>query len=134
MNPSTAELLAGIREVPTEDVLVLPNSSNVIMAAERACELSEKNAVVIATRTQQECLLALAEFDPEADLESNRSRLEDGISGITVGGVAPAGRDAAQGRFRHGDAVGFSDGEIVAWGGPAQPWPRRSKRCRRAPK
>ncbi|MGA7435678.1 MAG: DAK2 domain-containing protein [Solirubrobacterales bacterium] len=117
MNPSTAELLAGIREVPTNDVLVMPNSSNVIMAAERACELSEKNAVVIPTKTQQECLLALAEFDPEADLESNRKRLEDGISVLKVGGIAPAGRDDAQGRFRRGDAVGFSNGEIIAWGG-----------------
>ena len=117
MNPSTAELLAGIREVPTQDVLVLPNSSNVIMAAERACELSEKNAVVVPTKTQQECLAALVEFNPEADLEFNRERLVEALDGITVGGVAPAGRDDAQGRFRRGDAVGFSGGEIVAWGG-----------------
>jgi len=117
MNPSTAELLAGIREVPTDDVLVLPNSSNVIMAAERACELSEKNAVVIPTKTQQECLLALVEFNPDADLAFNRERLNEALQGITVGGVAPAGRDDSQGRFRRGDAVGFSGGEIVAWGG-----------------
>jgi dihydroxyacetone kinase-like predicted kinase len=117
MNPSTAELLAGIREVPTEDVLVLPNSSNVIMAAERACELSEKNAVVIPTRTQQECLLALVEFNPENEADINRKRLGEALAGITVGGVAPAGRDDNQGRFMRGDAVGFCDGEIVAWGG-----------------
>ncbi|HMT05091.1 MAG: DAK2 domain-containing protein [Solirubrobacterales bacterium] len=117
LNPSTAELLAGIRAVPVEDVLVLPNSSNVIMAAERACGLSEKRAVVLPTRTQQEGLLALIEFSGEADLDTNRKRLEEAVAGITVGGVAPAGRDDAQGRFRRGDAVGFKDGEIVAWGG-----------------
>ena len=117
LNPSTAELLAGIRAVPVEDVLVLPNSSNVIMAAERACGLSEKRAVVLPTRTQQEGLLALIEFSGEADLETNRKRLEESVADITVGGVAPAGRDDAQGRFRRGDAVGFKDGEIVAWGG-----------------
>ena len=47
LNPSTYELLAGIHEVPAEEVLVLPSSSNVIMAAERACELSEKPARVV---------------------------------------------------------------------------------------
>ena len=117
MNPSTAELLAGIRAVTTENVLVLPNSSNVIMAAERACELSEKNAQVIPTKTQQEGLLAMIEFDPESDVQVNRDRFGAARSGITVGGIAPAARDDAQGRFRRGDAVGFLAGEIVAWGG-----------------
>jgi len=117
LNPSTAELLAGIRAVPVEEVLVLPNSSNVIMAAERACELSEKRAEVLPTRTQQEGLLALVEFDGAADLEANRKRLEEAVEGVTVGGIAQAARDDAQGRFRRGDAVGFIDGEIVAWGG-----------------
>ncbi|HNA23492.1 MAG TPA: DAK2 domain-containing protein [Solirubrobacterales bacterium] len=117
MNPSTAELLAGIRAVPVEEVLVLPNSSNVIMAAERACELSEKRAVVLPTRTQQEGLLALIEFNGESDLDTNRRRLEEAVAEVTVGGIAPAARDDAQGRFRRGDAVGFISGEIVAWGG-----------------
>jgi len=117
LNPSTSELLAGIRAIPTDYVLVLPNSSNVIMAAERACELSEKKARVIPTRTQQEGLLAMIEFAGENGIDENEKRLLEEVEGITVGGVAPAGRDDAQGRFRHGDAVGFVGDEIVAWGG-----------------
>ena len=117
MNPSIAELFAGIGAVPVEEVLVLPNSSNVIMAAEQACEQSDKRAQVLPTRTQQEGLLALVEFDGQADLETNRKRLGEAIADVTVGGIAPAARDDAQGRFRRGDAVGFIDGEIVAWGG-----------------
>ena len=117
LNPSTSELLAGIRAVPTDNVLVLPNSSNVIMAAERACELSEKNARVVPTKTQQEGLLAMFELDGELSIGDNEARLSSGIDGVTVGGVAPAGRDDAQGRFRRGDAVGFVGDEIVAWGG-----------------
>ncbi|MCB0870073.1 MAG: DAK2 domain-containing protein [Solirubrobacterales bacterium] len=117
MNPSIAELFAGIGAVPVEEVLVLPNSSNVIMAAERACEQSDKKARVLPTRTQQEGLLALVEFDGQADLDTNHKRLEEAIADLTVGGIAPAARDDAQGRFRLGDAVGFIDGEIVAWGG-----------------
>jgi uncharacterized protein len=117
LNPSTYELLAGIHEVPAEEVLVLPSSSNVVMAAERACELSEKPARVIAANSQQESLLALVELDPGASGEENAERLGDALEGIAIGGVAPAARDDAQGRFRQGDAVGFVNGEIVAWGG-----------------
>ena len=117
LNPSTYELLAGIHEVPGEEVLVLPSSSNVIMAAERACELSEKPARVVHSTSQQESLLVLVELDPEAPSAENAERLESALAGIASGGVAAAARDDAQGRFRKGDAVGFAEGEIVAWGG-----------------
>jgi DAK2 domain fusion protein YloV len=117
LNPSTYELLAGIHQVPAEEVLVFPSSSNVIMAAERACELSEKPARVVSATSQQESLLTLVELDPEAPLEDNAGRLEAALETIAAGGVAPAARDDAQGRFRKGDAVGFVGEEIVAWGG-----------------
>ena len=117
LNPSTYELLAGIHQVQAEEILVLPSSPNVIMAAERACELSEKPARVVQARSQQESLLALVELDSSLSLAENAERLESALEGIATGGVAPAARDDAQGRFRQGDAVGFSDGEIVAWGG-----------------
>jgi len=117
LNPSTYELLAGIHEVPAEEVLVLPSSSNVIMAAERACELSEKPARVVKATSQQAGLLALVELDADAPAEENARRLEVALGEIATGGVAPAARDDAQGRFRKGDAVGFAGEEIVAWGG-----------------
>ncbi len=117
LNPSTYELLAGIHEIPSEEVLVLPSSSNVIMAAERACELSEKPARVVSATSQQASLLALVELDPEASGEENAERLGAALETVATGGVASAARDDAQGRFRKGDAVGFADGEIVAWGG-----------------
>jgi DAK2 domain fusion protein YloV len=117
LNPSTYELLAGIHEVPSEEVLVFPSSSNVVMAAERACELSEKPARVVPATSLQESLLTLVEFDPTASAEENAGRLEQALTDIASGGVAPAARDDAQGRFRQGDAVGFVRDEIVAWGG-----------------
>ncbi len=117
LNPSTYELLAGIHEVPSEEVLVLPSSPNVIMAAERACELSEKPARVVRSTSQQESLLVLVELDRDAAAEENAERLDAALEGIASGGVAPAARDDARGRFRKGDAVGFAKGEIVAWGG-----------------
>jgi len=117
LNPSTYELLAGIHQVPAEEVLVFPSSSNVVMAAERACELSEKPARVVSATSQQASLLALVELDPEATLAENAERLEAALATVAAGGVAPAARDDAQGRFRKGDAVGFVGEEIVAWGG-----------------
>jgi DAK2 domain fusion protein YloV len=117
LNPSTYELLAGIHEVPSEEVLVFPSSSNVVMAAERACELSEKPARVVPATSLQESLLTLVELDPAASAEENAGRLEEALTDIVSGGVAPAARDDAQGRFRQGDAVGFVGDEIVAWGG-----------------
>jgi len=116
-NPSTYELLAGIHEVAAEEVLVLPNSSNVVMAAERACALSEKPARVVTSTSQQAGLLALVELDAEMSAEENSTRLSGALATIATGGVAPAARDDGQGRFRRGDAVGFVEEEIVAWGG-----------------
>src|SRR5262249_2142525 len=64
LNPSTHELLAGIHEVPAEQVIVLPNSPNVRMAAERAAELAEKDVVVVPTRSQQAGLAAAVVLSP----------------------------------------------------------------------
>jgi dihydroxyacetone kinase-like predicted kinase len=111
------ELLAGIHGVDAEEVLVLPSSSNVVMAAERACELSDKPARVVPATSQQASLLALVELDPEAGAAENATRLEGALAALATGGIAPAARDDARGRFRKGDAVGFVGGEIVAWGG-----------------
>jgi dihydroxyacetone kinase-like predicted kinase len=117
LNPSTYELLAGIHEVDAAEVVVLPSSSNVIMAAERACELSEKPARVVPSTSQQASLLALIELEPGSGGEENAERLAAALGEMVTGGVAPAARDDVQGRFLRGDAVGFADGEIVAWGG-----------------
>jgi hypothetical protein len=117
LNPSTYELLAGIHENPSEEVIVLPNSSNVIMAAERACELSEKPAWVVPSTSQQAGLLAMVEVGTDAPAEENAERLAEALERISTGGVAPAARDDVQGRFRRGDAVGFAGEGVVAWGG-----------------
>ena len=117
MNPSTSEIISGIRETGAASVIVLPNSSNVVLAAERACEMCDVEAVVIPTGCQQEGLLGLVGYEPEADLETNRGKIEEAVGELVVGGVAQAARDDASGRFRQGDAVGMIGDEVVAWGG-----------------
>jgi uncharacterized protein len=117
LNPSTYEILAGIHEVAAEEVLVLPNSPNVLLAAQEAAKLSEKDARVVPSRSPQAALAALVELDPEADCATNAERVERALGEIRTGAVAPAARDDPQGRFVRGDAVGFADEEAVAWGG-----------------
>jgi uncharacterized protein len=119
MNPSTYELLAGIHSTSAAEVIVLPNSPNVLLAAERAAELSERPARVVPTTALQEGLVALLAFDPGRDAAANADALDAAREGLRLGGVAPAARDDAQGRFSKGDAVGYADGELVAWGDPA---------------
>ena len=116
LNPSTFDLLVAIHAVPAEAVVVLPNSPNVIMAAERAAELSNKTVEVVATRSQQAGLVAAVGLDPASSASENAAAMRRALLGVRTGAVAPAARDDVQGRFRQGDAVGFVDEEIVAWG------------------
>jgi DAK2 domain fusion protein YloV len=116
LNPSTHELLAGIHAVPAEQVVVLPNSPNVRMAAKRAAELAEKDVVVVPTRSQQAGLSAALALVPARGAAENAAAMEDVLAALRTGGVAPAARADASGRFAVGDAVGFVDEEIVAWG------------------
>jgi DAK2 domain fusion protein YloV len=118
MNPSTYELLAAIHSAGTNDVVVLPNGANVVMAAERAAELSECNARVVATRSPQEGLAAIVAFNSGVSAEDNAKALWGAVSTLVTGGVAQAARDDAFGRFRTGDAVGYANDELVAWGEP----------------
>lgn len=119
LNPSTYDLLAGIHAVAAEQVVVLPNSSNVFMAAERAAELSEKQVSVVRSRSQQAGLAAAVALDPARDAAGNAVVMEKALAQLRTGAVAPAARDDASGRFHTGDAVGFVAEEIVAWGEPA---------------
>ena len=118
LNPSTYDILAGIHAVNASEAIVLPNSPNVILAAERAAELSEKPARVVPTRAQQAGLAALLAFDPSVSAGENAAAVMGALDVITTGGVARAARDDAGGRFRAGDAVGYAVEDLVAWGDP----------------
>ena len=121
LNPSIEEILAGIREAPGDEVIVLPNSPNVLMAAREAVRLAERPAQVVSSVAQQAGLVALVgAYDADADAADNASRIEAELEAIATGLVAEADRDDAEGRYRRGDAVGFAGDELVAWGDPAE--------------
>ena len=117
--PRPTSCWPGIHDVPAEEVVVLPNSANVVMAAERAAELSDKKVVVVPTRSQQAGLAAAVALDPDARRRGQRRGDARRAGAVRTGAVTAAARDDAEARFRRGDAVGFVDEQLVAWGGPS---------------
>jgi uncharacterized protein len=120
LNPSIYDLLAAIHAAETEQVVVLANSPNVVLAAERAAELSDKTVRVVRSRSQQGGLAAAVSLDPTRTAEENAEAMDATLERVRTGAVAPAARDDAHGRFREGEAVGFIEEEIIAWGNPRE--------------
>jgi DAK2 domain fusion protein YloV len=120
LNPSTYELLAAIHAVAAEQVVVLPNSPNVTMAAERAAALSDKKVAVVPSRSPQVGLAAAVSLDPRRSADENAAAMMQTLKRVRSGAVAPAARGDAGGRFRQGDAVGFVEEEIAVWGTPRE--------------
>ncbi len=120
LNPSTYELLASIHEVPAEEVVVLPGSANVVMAAERAAELSDKQVLVVPATSQQTGLAVAVALQSERSVHENARAMREALEALRTGAVAQAARADAQGRFRQGEAVGFVEDEVVAWGEPGE--------------
>jgi dihydroxyacetone kinase-like predicted kinase len=120
LNPSTYDLLAGIHEVPAEEVVVLPNSPNVVLSAEHAARMSDKQVLVAPTTSQQAGLAAAVALVSDRSVEENARALTQALARVRTGAVAPASRDDAQGRFKRGEAVGFFENEVLAWGEPEE--------------
>ncbi len=116
LNPSTYELLAGIHSVPAEEVVVLPNSGNVRMAADRAAELSDKTVYVVGSRSQQAGLAVAVALDVTRAAADNATAMTEALEAVRTGAVTEAARDDGEHRFRAGEAIGFVEEELVAWG------------------
>ncbi len=119
LNPSTYDILAGIHSVPAEEVVVLVNSRNVLMAAQAAADMSEKVVHVVPSAEQQSGLIAAVALLADRSAADNAEAMLEALGTVRTGQVAPAARDDAEGRFAVGDAVGYVGDELVAWGDPA---------------
>jgi DAK2 domain fusion protein YloV len=118
LNPSTYEILAGIHSVPADEVVVLPNSRNVFMAAQAAAEMSERTVHVAQSSEMQAGLAALVASRPERSAAENAAEIDALLVHVRSGSVARAARADGEGRFAEGDAVGYVGEELVAWGEP----------------
>jgi DAK2 domain fusion protein YloV len=116
MNPSTADLLAAIESVPAEQVIVLPNNSNVVAVASAAAHQSTKSVRVVATRNIPEGFAALLDYDPEATADDNATAMREAAARVVAGEVTQAVRASAgpAGAIRVGDFLGLSDRGILS--------------------
>ena len=118
--PTSLDVLAAIHACRAEQVVVLPNSPRAAAAARRAAELSDKAVSVVPSLSPQAGLAAAVALDPTSGAERNAAAMRAALEHVRTGAVAPARLDDAQGRFRAGDAVGYVEEEIVAWGKPRE--------------
>lgn len=115
MNPSAEEILAGVRRTAAHSVVILPNNKNIILAAEQVAHLTDRDVLVLPTRSLQAGLTALVSFDATVSGEENVARMEEAVSGLRTAEVTRAVRDSRLDglSIREGDYLGLVDGQVV---------------------
>jgi len=118
MNPSTEDLIEAINNVPAENVIVLPNNSNIILAAQQAKRLAGKRVEVIPTKTYPQGVAALLALNPDAAIEENCQSMGEAVDLIISGEVTYAVRETSFNGFKidQGDILGIKDGDIEVVG------------------
>ena len=118
MNPSTEDLVAAIQQAPASKVIVLPNNKNVILTAQQAAELTDKEVAVVPTKTIPQGLAAMLAFNQKESLEENVSKMEAALRGVQTGEVTYAVRNSRINGLEidENDILGLADGEIKVVG------------------
>jgi len=115
MNPSTEDLLEAVLATPAKKVFILPNNKNIIMAAEQTIPLcTDREVIVIPTRTIPQGLSAMLAFDPDSDAQNNQEAMLEAAGNVDTGLVTFAARDSEYGghTIRHGDILGLKNGKL----------------------
>ena len=115
MNPSTEDILEAIGQTPANNVFVLPNNKNIIMAAEQAVSLADRNVCVLQSRSIPQGITALMNFDPGADFVTNRSNMTDALDRVQSGQITFAVRDSEYDghKIKQGEILAMDNGKIV---------------------
>ena len=114
MNPSTEDFMKAVESINAKNIVILPNNSNVIMAANQAKELSEKNIIVIPTKTVPQGISSLMSFDADNSPEENEANMKDAISVVKTGQITYAVRDTVINdiEVQKGNYIGIADGTL----------------------
>lgn len=115
MNPSTEEIVRAAEQVNAEKIIILPNNSNIIMAAEQAKDLLTIPVEVIPTKSIPQGIAALIAFDQSVDLEQNKHQMTSAIQHVKTGQVTHAVRDSKFGdiNIKEGHFLGINEKDIV---------------------
>lgn len=116
MNPSVEDLTRKIEKINAKTIFVLPNNSNIVLTAEKAAEVSDKNVIVIPTKTIPQGISAMINFDFDLDLEDAIETLNDAIKAVKSGSITYAVRDTTVSgkKINQGDYMGILESEIVS--------------------
>lgn len=115
MNPSTQDILAAINKIAADNIIVFPNNSNILMAAEQTRQLSNKHIEIIPTKSVMQAIAVLIEYDPSGDLNEVAKLMKSGIKDVAYAEITAAVRaSSANGiSIEEGDWLGIVNGEIV---------------------
>ena len=118
MNPSSEDFLTAINKLKTENIFILPNNSNIVMAASQAAELaneSGRNVFVIPSKTIPQGIVAALNFDPESDPEENLKNMKYSLKRIKSGEVTFSIRDTEINglKINKDDFIGIYEKDIV---------------------
>ena len=108
MNPSAAELVDAVANANAHHVVILPNNSNVVLTAQQAADLSDRDCSVVASRSMPQGIAALLAFNPEADAEANVASMTVALTSVMSGEVTTAVRSTSI------DGVPVSEGHPIA--------------------
>ena len=114
MNPSTEDFMSEIEKQNAENIFILPNNKNIIMAAQQAVEISDKNVVVIPSRSIVQGITAMIAYDEEAEFEENKEAMTAALDEITSASVTFAARDCVLDdlEIKENDVMGLIEGKI----------------------
>jgi hypothetical protein len=118
MNPSTADLVAAVESLASEQAILLPNNSNVLLAAEHAAANAGRPVEVVAADSIPAGLAAMVAYDGSRTAEENAAEMREAIAAVATGEVTTASRDVEMAgiAIRKGEWLGLADGEPIAGG------------------
>lgn len=123
MNPSTHDFLEEIKKLNADHIFLLPNNSNIILAANQAKAISDKDIQVIPAKTIPQAVSAMLAFDPEADVEENVEQMIEALANVKTGEVTYAVRDTKINGLKifKNNIIGICEGTIIAKGKKVDP-------------
>lgn len=115
MNPSTEDFMKAIDSINAKNIFIFPNNSNIIMAANQAKELSEKNIIVIPTKNTPQGFTALVNFNADASVEENEQALMESLTMVKSGQVTFAVRDTVMNdvEVKEGNIIGIAESKLM---------------------